>query len=238
MKRLLLSILLMVPLLGGCMFGARIKGGTITHTSPTGAVTHQVQGQDPKSPTTMNQSSERTEHLLVPANSFVTIGTNTIKLSSNADYSITIKDSINSVQGSAQKNVLGETIAKLASLQWITYLGALLFIFGVASGVWPPLKALVGGSLTTSAAIAGGGLLLIILPTVVVGHELLILGLVLGGVALWFLAHRHGSIGGELQSLKNIFVTPTPTNTVNVPTVQTSSSGSLNTGKSFQVGND
>jgi hypothetical protein len=74
-----------------------------------------------------------------------------------------------------------------------------MFMFGVASFAWPPLRALIG-SLTTSAAITVGGLCLIILPTLIVGHELLLLGAVAVGVGGWFLAHRHGRLHGELSA--------------------------------------
>jgi len=39
-----------------------------------------------------------------------------------------------------------------------------------------------------------------ILPTLVVGHELLILGGVAVAVGAWFLAHRHGRLHGELSA--------------------------------------
>jgi hypothetical protein len=70
-----------------------------------------------------------------------------------------------------------------------------LFIFGVVSLVWPPLKVIVG-SITTSAAILLGGIALMILPSLIVGNELLILGGVVLGVGAWFLAHRHGQLRG------------------------------------------
>ena len=56
--------------------------------------------------------------------------------------------------------------------------------------------------MTTSAAILAGGLALIVLPTLVIGHE----GLILGGVALavggWFLAHRYGTLRGLVDAAK------------------------------------
>jgi hypothetical protein len=41
-----------------------------------------------------------------------------------------------------------------------------------------------------------GGVALIVLPTMVVGNELLILGVVALVVGAWFLAHRHGQLSG------------------------------------------
>ena len=56
--------------------------------------------------------------------------------------------------------------------------------------------------MTTNVAITVGGLVLIILPTVVVGDELLILVGVASAVGLWFLAHRHGTLRGIVESGK------------------------------------
>jgi hypothetical protein len=77
--------------------------------------------------------------------------------------------------GAAQKDTGREVAARLSSLKGILWVGAGLFVFGLASLVWPPLK-LVIGSVTTSAALMLGGLALMVLPSLVVGNELLILG--------------------------------------------------------------
>jgi hypothetical protein len=74
-----------------------------------------------------------------------------------------------------------------------------MFVFGIASFAWPPLKAIIG-SVTTSAAITLGGVTLMILPALVVGHELLILGGVAAVVGAWFLAHRHGRLHGQVAA--------------------------------------
>ena len=39
-----------------------------------------------------------------------------------------------------------------------------------------------------------------ILPSLVVGHELIILGVILIGVGGWFLAHRHGQLRGLVDA--------------------------------------
>jgi hypothetical protein len=104
--------------------------------------------------------------------------------------------------GAAQKDMAREVGAKLASLKGIVWVGIGLFVFGLASLVWPPLKAVIG-SVTTSAALTLGGVALMVLPTLVVGNELLILGIVALAVGAWFLAHRHGQLKGEVSSLKS-----------------------------------
>ena len=97
--------------------------------------------------------------------------------------------------GAAQKDTARELGAKLSSLKGIVWVGVGLFVFGLASLVWPPLKVVIG-SVTTSAALTLGGLALMVLPSLIVGNELLILGGVAVGVGGWFLAHRHGQLRG------------------------------------------
>ena len=101
--------------------------------------------------------------------------------------------------GAAQKDTARELGAKLSSLKGIVWVGVGLFVFGLASLVWPPLK-LVIGSVTTSAALMLGGVALMVLPTLVVGNELMILGGVAVAVGGWFLAHRHGQLRGVLAT--------------------------------------
>ncbi len=101
--------------------------------------------------------------------------------------------------GAAQKDTARELGAKLASLKGIVWVGVGLFVFGLASLVYPPLKVIVA-SVTTSAALMLGGLALVILPTMVVGNELLILGVVALVVGGWFLAHRHGELRGVVAA--------------------------------------
>ena len=97
--------------------------------------------------------------------------------------------------GAAQKDTARELGARLSSLKGIVWVGVGLFVFGLASLVWPPLKVVIG-SVTTSAALMLGGLALMVLPSLIVGNELLILGGVLVAVGGWFLAHRHGHLRG------------------------------------------
>ena len=101
--------------------------------------------------------------------------------------------------GAAQKDTARELGAKLSSLKGIVWVGVGLFVFGLASLVWPPLKVIVG-SVTTSAALMLGGVALMVLPSMVVGNELLILGGVGLAVGGWFLAHRHGELRGKVAA--------------------------------------
>ena len=93
-------------------------------------------------------------------------------------------------------------LSRLGSLRGIVWVGMGLFLFGLASLVYPPLRLIVG-SLTTSLAALAGGVALMVLPTLVVGHELVILATVGAGVGIWFLAHRHGQLRGMIDANKN-----------------------------------
>jgi len=102
--------------------------------------------------------------------------------------------------GSAQKDVAREITAKLGSLRPVMYVGILLFLFGAGSFVYPPLKLLVGGSVTTSAVIALAGLAMIVLPSLIVGNELVIMGVAVGAAVLYWFSHRHGKLQGFVDA--------------------------------------
>jgi len=112
-------------------------------------------------------------------------------------------EEVHTVIGAAQKDTAREIGAKLASMRWMQVLGVLVFLFGAASFVYPPLK-LVVGSVTTSAVACASGLALMFLPVIVVGNEALLLALSIGAVALvgvWFFVHRHATLHGKLKAL-------------------------------------
>lgn len=112
-----------------------------------------------------------------------------------------VTETVETVIGAAQRDTAREVAAKLGALKGVVWVGILVFLFGAASAVWPPLKVLVGGSLTTSAVIAAAGLALIVLPSLLIGHELLILCVALGVAAAYFFAHRHASVHSKLKTL-------------------------------------
>lgn len=178
-------------MLSGCL-GASPRPGWASVTSPAGlsASLHQ-----PANPGSVSFQRVR-EEVFLPKTTQDRFsdpggGVDTLRVVREAETSL----------GPAQKDVSGELSARLASFKPIQYLGALVFLFGVASLAWPPARALVG-SVTSAAAVAAAGLALVFLPTVVVGREGWILGLAGGGAGAWFLAHRHGKARGELAELR------------------------------------
>lgn len=176
----LLTVLILSAALTGCAFRP-LKPGFGTIRTPSGVEAIVKQPENPKGESKQDVES-RTE-----------------RVSPSGEKTVTT-EKITTVVGEAQKDTGREIAAKLSSLKGVVWLGVLLFLFGVASAVYPPLKLIVG-SVTTSAACAAAGLALIFLPSLLVGHELLILGVSVGVVALWFLAHRHGSLRGSLDTL-------------------------------------
>jgi hypothetical protein len=119
--------------------------------------------------------------------------------------------------GAAQKDTARELSAKLASLKGIVWVGVVVFLFGLATLFYPPLRLIIG-SVTTSVAIVGGGLALIVLPSLIVGNELLILAGVAAAVGLWFFAYRHGSLRGLVNATQSPAPTSTQTNMVETTT--------------------
>jgi hypothetical protein len=165
--------------LTGCMTAQ--KGGHSTFSTPSGITGSVTQSENPKTPTT--QVLERVTEVTTP-NGIVT------KTTEKLDTKI----------GASQKDTAREIGAKLSSLRPVMWVGVLLFIFGAASAVYPPLKLIVG-SLTTSVICAVAGIALIVLPTVVVGNEILIMAVGVGAVAIYWFSHRHGELRGKLNHL-------------------------------------
>ncbi len=126
----------------------------------------------------------------------------TIMLSAPAVQTTRTVEKAGTTIGAAQKDTARELGAKLASLKGIVWVGVLMFLFGIATLAYPPLRAIVG-SVTTSVAITVGGIALMVLPTLIVGNELLILGGVGALVGGWFFAHRHGRLRGFVDANKN-----------------------------------
>lgn len=165
--------------LTGCVLPQ--KGGRSSFSSPSGLSGSVEQSENPKTPT--EQVLERITEVTTPGG---IVTKTTEKLATKI--------------GASQKDTAREYAAKLGSLKGVVWVGIAMFIFGAASLAWPPLKAIVGSTTTSLIAVAAG-IALIALPSLIVGHELLIL--VLGVVAVlgyWF-AHRHGHLRGELKSL-------------------------------------
>ena len=211
MKKLLLIIPVLA--LAGCTIAPLKCGRATTLSKPTQGIEQTVvQSDNPAAVSKQDQETIRTKSYTVPAGSRlvetrVTADaggapvTNSQVLLISAPMPVTEHEETRakSELGAAQKDSARELSAKLASLKGIVWVGVVVFLFGLASMFYPPLKAIIG-SITTSAAITVGGLALILLPTVIVGNELLIMAGVAAAVGLWFLAHRHGQLRGQVDS--------------------------------------
>lgn len=174
-----LWILALALFLTGCM--PALKGGKSAFQTPSGLIGSVQQSDNPKTPT--EQVVERVTETTSPDG--VTVRT-TEKLATKI--------------GAAQKDTAREYAAKLSSLKSVVWVGIALFVFGAASFVYPPLKAIVG-SATTSAVAVVAGIALIALPSLIVGHELLIMCIGVGAVAAYWFAHRHGELRGSVKHL-------------------------------------
>lgn len=209
-----LQIFLVLPVLACCSCSGLhpLKGGkALTTRGPAGTIQQSLaQGDNPAQPSRQSQVLVKVRTYTVPAGArfepaAVAPGfensTNGPAITLTAPMLVQEREEAraNTELGASQKDTARELGARLASLRSITWVGLGLFVLGLVSLVWPPLKAVVG-SVTTSAAILLGGLALVILPTLIVGNELLILGGVGLTAGAWFLAHRHGHLRGLLSA--------------------------------------
>jgi len=190
---------------------ARMRSGLGTNGVPE-FVSEMKQPENPAQSATQNYERVTETELPLPAGSRVVEkssgpdasghAVNTEKMVVLAEPAIQktrFVEKAGTVVGAAQKDAARELGAKLASLKGIVWVGVGLFVFGLASLTWPPLRLAVG-SVTTSVAMIAGGVSLIVLPSLVAGNELLILGAVASCVAAWFLAHRHGHLRGLIDA--------------------------------------
>jgi hypothetical protein len=213
-KRLLLMCAVLA--LAGCSM-MPLRGGKATMASKPGGVVEQtvVQSDNPAQVSRQDQETVKTRSYTVPAgsrleDSRVTPGaagaavTNLQAIVVSAPMPVVEREETRAKTelGAAQKDTARELGAKLSSLKGIVWVGVAMFLFGLASIFYPPLRAVVG-SVTTSAAILAGGLALMVLPTLVVGNEILILSGVAVAVGGWFLAHRHGRLQGFVDANNN-----------------------------------
>ncbi|HEY9175024.1 MAG TPA: hypothetical protein VI136_22270 [Verrucomicrobiae bacterium] len=211
------AVIASVGLLCGCAGTAPLKGGKATTLSkPTQGVEQSVvQSDNPAAVSRQDQEVVKVKTYTVPTGSRIeesrvvadaagALMTNLHAVVISAPMPVTEREETRAKTelGAAQKDTARELGAKLASLKGIVWVGVAMFVFGLASIFYPPLKLLIG-SVTTSAAICAGGLALMVLPTLVVGNELLILGGVGVAVGGWFLAHRHGRLQGFVDANKD-----------------------------------
>ena len=207
------AVLLAAVLLSGCAI-APLKGGKATTLNkPTQGIEQSVtQGDNPAQASRQDQETIRTKSYTVPAGSRMVethvvadaggaAVTNAQSLLISAPMAVTEHEETRAKTelGAAQKDTARELSAKLASLSGIVWVGVAVFLFGLATMFYPPLKLIIG-SVTTSVAITVGGIALMILPSLIVGNELLILGGVGLGVGAWFFAHRHGQLRGLVNA--------------------------------------
>ena len=209
------TIIAAVGLLSGCAI-APLKGGKATTSQSAGRIEQAVvQSDNPAAVSKQDQETVSTKSYTVPAGSKlvetrVTADaggapvTNSQVLLVSAPMAVTEHEETRAKTelGAAQKDTARELSAKLASLKGIVWVGVAMFLFGIASMFYPPLKLIIG-SVTTSTAILVGGISLMVLPSLIVGNELLILGGVGAAVGVWFFAHRHGQLRGLVDANRN-----------------------------------
>jgi hypothetical protein len=210
----------MLALLIGCATRPLRPGmATIKSAAPAGGAQFASELKQPENPAqAAAQNFERTTETTLPLPAGTKVAERiltrerpdgpavatekTITLAAPAVQTTRTVEKAGTTIGAAQKDTARELGAKLASLKGIVWVGVVMFLFGIATLAYPPLRAIVG-SVTTSVAIIAGGLALMVLPTLIVGNELLILGGVAALVGGWFFAHRYGRLRGFVDANKN-----------------------------------
>lgn len=172
--RKLFASLLLVLTLSGCGI-MPLNPGSATFVRPDGSSLTVKQPQNPKDSST--QKYTRTEE------------------------QGKVTEQIETKIGASQKDTAREMAAKLGSLRPVMWVGILIFLFGLAS-FHPMLRAIVG-SVTTSVIIVVAGLAMIVLPSLIVGNEILIMGVAVGGIVLYWFSHRHGKLQGFVDANKD-----------------------------------
>ena len=222
MKNHIVALSLVATFIAGCSSTRPLRPGTATikSSAPSNGAQFASELKQPENPAQYAaQNFERTTEteLPLPAGTKVqetvtrderkpeappVVKERTIVLSEPTIQKTRTVEKAGTTIGAAQKDTAHELGAKLSSLKGIVWVGVALFLFGIATLAYPPLRVIIG-SVTTSIAIIIGGLALMILPTLIVGNELLILGGVAVAVGGWFLAHRHGQLKGFVDANKN-----------------------------------
>ena len=167
MNKILILILVFIT---GCAM-APLKGGKASTVSKNAQGIEQtvVQSDNPAATSKQDQETIRTKSYTVPAGSRLeetrVTGnasgapvTNATALLISGPMAVTEHEETRAKTelGAAQKDTARELSAKLASLKGIVWVGVALFLFGLATLFYPPLRAIIG-SVTTSAAITVGG---------------------------------------------------------------------------------
>jgi len=165
-------------------------------------VTRLKQSQNPKAPSRQTTDSQHEiEESWAPGSTIFeklpTGETNRIiYLPFGGNRETKIRDRTETQIGAAQKDEGRELAARLAGMKPIMWGGVALVALGLAS--FTPWLRPIFGSVTTSLVFLAGGLALMVVPNIIAGNEILILCIVIGLVAAWFLAHRHGVLRGKV----------------------------------------
>src|ERR1051325_1543812 len=178
-----LTLICLALALAGCTNTKPLKGGKATTLSKPAQGIEQtvVQSDNPAAVSRQDQETVRTRSYTVPTGSRMeearvvasdtgVVVTNVQAVVLSAPMPVVEREETRAKTelGAAQKDTAREIGAKLASLKGIVWVGVVLFLFGLASLFYPPLKLLIG-SVTTSATLLVGGLALMVLPTLIVG---------------------------------------------------------------------
>ncbi len=211
-----LPLLLMVYLLAcGCDTIKPLKPGKSAFRSIGGATNSLTQPENPAA--VSKQNYDRTEEKLstIPAGTKIEQITETPQANTNLPPIVvrrifTLQEPLiestktaerNGAEiGAAHEDTAREIGAKLASMRPVRIMGAILLLAALA--MFHPVIKAITMSTTLQMVCGGAGIALMFLPSIIVGHEGIIIAAGILIPCIWWFAHRHGHMRATVDSIE------------------------------------
>lgn len=110
-------------------------------------------------------------------------------------------EEVTTTTGASHKDDASEIRAKLDNLKPTQYAGVGLLALSLAM-FYPPVRLALGAGKEMQMWFAAGGIFLIYAPSIFVGNEKMVLGLVVAALAVFYLQHRSSHKSGVIDALK------------------------------------
>lgn len=227
---LIVCVAIIVCGFGSCQTTKPLKPGRGAFKATSGATNAIVQSENPAAESKQNYERTEEKTTTIPAGTVVKETTIVPAADTNQPAKVftrefSLKDPIvehssstekNMAQiGASQKDTARDISAKLASMRPVQILGGILVLCALAM-FYPPI-ALITASRTLQAVTGAVGVALLFLPVIVVGHEGILIAAGIGIPAIWFFAHRHGTMSQLAEQAEALFKPTVTTTTTTTP---------------------
>lgn len=231
-----LIFILLIVAVSGCRLKPLKPGTTGVRTSAAGMTTTLKQPENPAQASALNVEETTTEEFVIPAGalSIPVPGTNTsprvpvpgqtanssqpgtppnlLNWYVYSDKPVTMKRTTvrkaGTTIGAAQKDTAREVAARLAAVAWISWVGIIVALFGVAT--FTPWLQVLAFPIRVRIGIVALGLGLTFAPMIIAGNEKWILAAAIVGAAVWFgwekiatMIHERAYLKGVVDANKN-----------------------------------